>query len=155
MRDVTVIKENEKRQETWRYPAKIIADLSGGILLEAFFNRDRVDVHGLLMVRGDRFVEAYYNDRWYNINEIYGQDGTFKGWYCNVSTPVEIRDDEIRYADLALDLLVFPDGRQMVLDEDEFAALDLDEETRQHALQGLSQLQVLFQPPVTFRLEQA
>ena len=34
---------------------------------------------------------------------------------------------QIRYVDLALDLLVFPDGRQLVLDEDEFEALHPEE----------------------------
>ncbi len=33
--------------------------------------------------------------------------------------------DCLSYVDLALDLLVFPDGRQFVLDEDEFLKLDL------------------------------
>ena len=39
-------------------------------------------------------------------------------------------EDVISYVDLALDLWVAPDGTQTVLDEDEFAAIDLDAETR-------------------------
>jgi hypothetical protein len=45
---------------------------------------------------------------------------------------------------LALDLLVFPDGRQIVLDEDEFNALPLSEAERQSALAALAELQALF-----------
>ena len=50
----------------------------------------------------------------------------------------------IRYADLALDLLVFPDGRQLVLDEDEFAGLDLPRILQEQARAGLRELQRLF-----------
>jgi predicted RNA-binding protein associated with RNAse of E/G family len=38
--------------------------------------------------------------------------------------------------DLALDLWVTPDRQQVVLDEDEFAALDLDPDTRSRAQKG-------------------
>ena len=37
-----------------------------------------------------------------------------------------------------------PDGTQTVLDEDEFAALDLDAETRRQARTALKELQQLF-----------
>jgi predicted RNA-binding protein associated with RNAse of E/G family len=50
----------------------------------------------------------------------------------------------ISYVDLALDLWVAPDGTQTVLDEDEFAALDLDAETRQQARAALEEVQRLF-----------
>jgi protein associated with RNAse G/E len=42
-------------------------------------------------------------------------------------------EDVISYVDLELDLWVAPDGTQRVLDENEFAGLDLDAETRQQA----------------------
>lgn len=153
MANLIVIKENIQRQETWRYPATVLEFIPGGVLLEAFFNRDDTDVHGLVMARGDRFVEAYYSDRWYNIYEVYRRDGgLLKGWYCNVSLPATITPSQIEYVDLALDLLVFPDGRQQVLDEDEFAALPLDQATRAQARAALAELQRLFTPPVIFRL---
>jgi uncharacterized protein len=152
MADLIVIKENIHRQETWRYPATVLEHIPGGVLLEAFFNRDDMNVHGLTMARGDRFVEAYYSDRWYNIYEIYGKDGTLKGWYCNVNLPASITPEEIHYVDLALDLLAFPDGRQLVLDEDEFAALQIDEPTRAQARTALAELQKLFSQPGGFRL---
>ena len=50
----------------------------------------------------------------------------------------------ISYVDLALDLWVAPDGTQTVLDKDEFAALDLDEDTRLQAWSALQELQILF-----------
>ena len=47
------------------------------------------------------------------------------------------------YVDLALDLLVYPDGRQLVLDEDEFQALSLDTATHVKAQAALNELQRL------------
>ena len=55
---------------------------------------------------------------------------------------------------VALDLLVFPDGRQEVLDEDEFAALNLDADDQHSARAALAELQALFAPPVRLRLDQ-
>ncbi len=154
MREVTVIKQNLDEQETWRYQAHVLRDLPNGILLEAFFNRADMDVHGMTMARGDRFVEVYYTDRWYNIFEIYSYDrGELRGWYCNVNRPARLSPQVVSYVDLALDLLVFPDGRQLVLDEDEFAALPLSQDVRGQAQSALQKLRALFQPPVVFRLQ--
>ena len=63
-----------------------------------------------------------------------------RGWYCNVGKPALLDGDCLSYVDLALDLLVFPDGRQVVLDEDEFLNLDLSPVDRQQALAALEEL---------------
>jgi predicted RNA-binding protein associated with RNAse of E/G family len=150
MAEVTVIKRNLQGQETWRYTGRVLERDSEQIVLEARFNRPDLPFHGILLGQGDRFVETYYTNRWYNIFEIHDRaDDSVKGWYCNVSKPVEIERDQddglvISYIDLALDLLVYPDGKQLVLDEDEFAALDLDEPARQQARRALLDLQQIF-----------
>jgi len=48
----------------------------------------------------------------------------------HLTRPVEITDDQIRWTDLALDLLVLPDGQQILLDEQEYEALRLSDATR-------------------------
>lgn len=150
MNDVTVIKLNTRREEVWRYHGVVVLQSATALLLEAHFNREDMEFHGMLLKRNDRFVEVYDRLRWYNIFEIYDRDdGALKGWYCNVTLPAEIEDREIRYVDLALDLLVFLDGRQLVLDEDEFAALQLDETTRTQARAALEELSGLFTPGFT------
>lgn len=154
--DVEVVKLNVDHQETWRYSGRVICRSDRAVVLEALFNREDTPFHEIVLKNGDRFVEVYYTDRWYNINEIYDRDDNhLKGWYCNVTRPAEILEGEIRYVDLALDLLVYPDGRHLVLDEDEFAALSLDENTRQQANAALEALQNLFHPPVKLRVEKA
>ncbi len=153
MDEITVVKLNPQGVETWRYTGKLLARRPGGVLLEALFNRDYGDLHGISLNRGDRFVEAYYSDRWYNIFEMHdGLDGPVKGWYCNITLPAEIRDGEVRYTDLALDLLVYPDGRQLVLDEDEFAALDVPEDVCAGAYRGLEALQAVFRDHPGYRV---
>jgi uncharacterized protein len=142
---VEVIKLNLKRQETWRYSGKVLRREAHGLRLEALFNREDMLFHGILLGKGDRFVEEYYDDRWYNIFEIHDrEDGRLKGWYCNICLPAEIEAAEVRYVDLALDLLVYPDGRQLVLDEDEFAAEVMSDEMRAQALAAMQDLRALF-----------
>nr|MDQ3003862.1 DUF402 domain-containing protein [Chloroflexota bacterium] len=71
-------------------------------------------------------------------------DGKVKGWYCNIGKPAEIKDNIVSYVDLALDLWVSVNGKQTVLDEDEFAELGLDAELSSAALKGLEELKELF-----------
>jgi hypothetical protein len=140
-----VIKRNPQGQETWRYRGRLVEQSGSRWVLEAFFDRDDMNLHGLHLGRGDRFVETYFTDRWYNIFEIHGRDDDrLRGWYCNVASPVTVHADTLEYIDLALDLLVFPDGRQLVLDEHEFNALEISPELRSAARQGLAELQEAF-----------
>jgi len=115
------------------------------ITLEALFTRDDMPFKDVIFKKGDRFVEYYYSNRWYNIFAIYDRDdGKLKGWYCNIGKPAVIEDHVVSYADLALDLWVSVDGKQTVLDQDEFEALDLNDELRRSALCGLEDLKKLF-----------
>jgi uncharacterized protein len=147
--EVVVIKRNPAGQEIWRYNGKVLAYGEQWVRLEAFFNRDDLPFHGLIFGRGDRFVETFYSDRWYNIFEMHGRDNdALKGWYCNVTRPAVIEDGSISYIDLALDLLVYPDRTQLVLDEDEFLELCLEPQTAQTARMALRELQAIFARPV-------
>jgi uncharacterized protein len=149
---VDVIKLNTEQQETWRYKGSVLERTTDSVLLEAFFNRpDRV-FHDILLAEGDRFIEKYYSDRWYNIFEIHDRvTTTLKGWYCNVTYPAVFENGKVSYIDLALDLLVYPDGRQLVLDEDEFDDLHLNEADAVRARNALSELQQLLRMPFSLK----
>jgi hypothetical protein len=141
--------------ETWRYTGTVIERRENGVLLEALFNREDMVHYGMPLGRGDRFVEAFFSDRWYNIFEVHDRaDDHLKGWYCNVCFPAEFTEGQVSYVDLALDLLVFPDGTQKVLDEDEFASLPIDDATRSRALETLETLRQMFRYPHDFNIEQ-
>jgi uncharacterized protein len=145
---ITIIKQNIEGKETWRYEGRLLRSLPDGVVIEAFFNRPDLPFHGIVLGEGDRFVEWYFTARWYNIFEIHDRvDDHLKGWYCNIAYPAEINERIIEYRDLALDLLVFPNGRQMVLDEDEFELLDLPDADSVQAKSALAELQVLFIDP--------
>lgn len=143
--EITIAKLNTQGAETWRYSGTILSAQGGEILLEALFNRPDTPFHEILLRQGDRFEEVYYTDRWYNIFEIHDRDSAeIKGWYCNVTCPAQFEGGVLAYIDLALDLLVYPDGRQLVLDEDEFEALNLPADLQAKAWQALADLQALF-----------
>jgi len=140
-REVVIIKLNPQGEETWRYDGKVIAKDDTSILIEAFFNRGDLHFHGIHLKENDRFIEKYFKDRWYNIFEIHDRDDdSLKGWYCNVTSPAQVIPGRIEYVDLALDILVYPNGEYLILDEDEFTALKIDKDTRKQALKALDAL---------------
>lgn len=145
---ITVIKRNPAGIETWRYTGVWLSRTPPELRLEARFNRPDLPFQGTVFRENDRFVETYYTDRWYNLFEIHDRDDDrIKGWYCNVSRPAVLEaDDRLSYVDLALDLWVDPRGRQVVLDEDEFAALELGALERRRARRALRELQRMFVP---------
>ena len=145
MSQITVVKYDHAGVEIFRYPGQLLNREKTRVKIEARFQAEDNIFHGISFNKGDRFLETYYTDRWYNIYEIHDRrDDSIKGWYCNVSHPAIFKDSLISFRDLALDLLVYPDGRQLVLDEDEFADADLPADVRKDAKQGLRSLQDLF-----------
>lgn len=143
---VEVQKKNLAGEITWKYEGVVLRRDDQSIVLEAYFDRSDMTFMGVVLKKGDRFVETFYSDRWYNIFEIHDRDdGKRKGWYCNVGMPAVLEDEVVSYVDLALDLWVSVDGKQTVLDEDEFEDLELSDELRASALQGLTELKKLFE----------
>jgi hypothetical protein len=152
---VTVIKRNHQGKEVWRYEGQILHCNPKGMLIEAFFNRDDLPFHGVIFKQHDRFEELYLRDHWFNIFAIHDRDTQeLKAWYCNVTRPTIFKHHLIMYDDLALDLLVFPTGRKMVLDQDEFEELALSEREIVAAQAGLHELLSLFKNPAHFSFEQ-
>lgn len=144
--NVTVQKKNLAGEVTWQYEGRVLKRESDHIVLEALFNRLDTPFMDVVLKENDRFVETFYADRWYNIFEIYDRDdGAFKGWYCNIGMPAVIEDGVVSYVDLALDLWVSATGRQSVLDEDEFDAMDMDDGVRSNAINGLRELKSHFE----------
>lgn len=138
---ITVYKLDENGRHIWHYPAQILERQANHIRLEAFFNRDDLTLDYITFKRGDRFVETFYTDRWYNVFAIYDRDdGTFKGWYCNVCRPARIEPTAVYCEDLALDVWLGADGQMLVLDEEEFAALELAEAEREKGETAVQQL---------------
>lgn len=142
---IRVQKKNPAGEVTYEYEGVLLSRDEHSIKLEALFDRADMPFMDVVFKKGDRFVEYYYTDRWYNIFEIHDRDDEkVKGWYCNIGMPVVFEEGIVSYVDLALDLWVSASGQQTVLDEDEFQKLQVDEELRAGALRGLKELQELF-----------
>ena len=142
---IKVQKKNPAGEVMYEYEGVLLNRDENSIVLEALFDRADMPFMDVVFKRGDRFVEYYYTDRWYNIFAIHDrEDGQIKGWYCNIGKPAVIDDGVVSYIDLALDLWVAMDGKQTVLDKDEFEELKLNEELKTGALNGLDELKDLF-----------
>ena len=148
---ITVIKNDHAGREIWRYTGRVVARGATWVQLEARFSRPDIKTAYHTFRQGDRFVEWYYGDRWRNIFEMHdADDDRLVGWYCNITRPATLESDTIRADDLGLDMFVAPDGTITVLDEDEFAALPLDDATRVQARRSLDELRRMVetrQPP--------
>ena len=145
MPTIIVIKLDHTGAEIHRYQGRLLEKSRTKIVLEAFFDREDTPVGDVILSRGDRFVETYFTDHWYNIFEVHAkEDDSIKCWYCNIGSPVVVTDNQIAYKDLALDLLVYKDGRQVILDEEEFKKLFLDENTTAEVQAALNELRELF-----------
>lgn len=147
-----VQKKNPAGEVVYEYEGDVLNREENFVTLEALFAREDMPFMDVVFKKGDRFVERYYSDRWYNVFAVYDRDdGKVKGWYCNIGKPAVIEDGVVSYIDLAIDLWVSVDGRRTVLDEEEFERLDLNAHDRAGAMRGLKELIVLFKngkPPV-------
>ena len=147
--NVTVDKLNLAGEVTVTWTGQVLRRDEREVVLEAIFTHSARDLGYVRLGPGDRFVEYYYTDRWYNVFAIYNAgDGVFKGWYCNITRPAEIsaKPDgsvRVRAVDLALDYFRQPGGREFVLDEDEFKGLSLDAAEVTQAWAGLAELRAL------------
>lgn len=127
----------------WRYPARVIARGENEIQVEAFFDRSESDIGPAVFKRGDRFVETFYSDRWYNVFAVYDRDtDALKGWYCNVCRPAQISNEGVRCDDLALDVWIDSAYNVHILDEDDYEELEpeLDEESKRQVDRALQQI---------------
>jgi uncharacterized protein len=138
---ITIIKLDPAGTEKTRYTGTILERLAYGVVIGATWTRPDWDLGYTRFETGDRFVEYYYTDRWFNVFAVASKEGVRKGWYCNIAEPACISKDVIAQVDLYLDVWVNPVGGVLLLDEDEFeAASILDERQRLGARQGLREL---------------
>lgn len=107
-------------RETWRWSGKLVERGEKATVIDAVFNGPQRDLGYMKLQNTDQYHEFYYAGRWFNIFQVFGADGLMKGWYCNICKPADFADNEISFVDMVLDVFVYPDGRSLVLDEEEF-----------------------------------
>lgn len=138
---ITIRKLDHKGREVWHYAGTLLDRGESWQRLEALYNGKEKDDGYIVWQKGDRFIEYYYSDRWYNIFEIHDvHTDALKGWYCDVTYPATITQDSVSWRDLALDVWIDPAGNVRVLDEGEFERLDLPVRVHERALQALQEI---------------
>ena len=60
----------------------------------------------------------FYPDRWYNVICMIRKGGVH--YYCNIASPSLVDEEAIKNIDYDLDVKIFPNGKVIVLDEDEY-----------------------------------
>ncbi len=150
-RPFTIIKRDAASQETLRYSGFLHQQTAEFVCIDATFELADRDLGYIQLRRGDHFREWFFIGRWYNIFRVGdAHSGALKGWYCNITRPPSLAGEQIVADDLCLDLFVYPDGRVLLLDEDEFAQLAIAPEERAAAWRAVAELRQMIarcQPP--------
>jgi hypothetical protein len=116
-----VVKLSPTGKPPVRYSGTSLPAPEGWVAVRAPWIHGTYELGYLTFQNGDTLDEFFALERPYNAFALYRADGEFAGWYCNVTHLTRIVDDEIHWHDLFIDVIVYPDGRTLVLDEDELA----------------------------------
>ncbi|WP_436345765.1 DUF402 domain-containing protein [Natronorubrum sp. FCH18a] len=84
------------------------------------------DALGVPKADGDVAVTKFREGRWWYPTTYRDEQGSAKGTYVNVCTPVELFPDAARYVDLYIDVIRTPDGTVEIVDADELEAAVAD-----------------------------
>ncbi|MDQ3045898.1 MAG: DUF402 domain-containing protein [Chloroflexota bacterium] len=128
---LTVIKLAPDGSEATRYPGtlRLSPIHEPWILIEAQWTSRPLLLDGLAFTPGGTLWEYFSAMHWFNVFAIHTPEGTPRGWYANVTYPVDLdlsTDPPIlTWRDLYLDVILLPDGTFVVRDEDELAASGL------------------------------
>jgi len=146
--NILVEKRDHIGRPTLHYPgSRVLSQTDDTLCIEAFFDFDLPGSY-VNICNGDRVIEWFFTNRWYNIFEYHDvQDDHLKGWYCNITRPTSITTTQqglvIMWDDLALDVFIYPDGRFLLLDEDEMDDLTLPADLTRHIWAAVDQLRAL------------
>ncbi|AGB37862.1 DUF402 domain-containing protein [Natronococcus occultus] len=77
------------------------------------------DALGVPKESGDVAVTKFREGRWWYPTTYRSEEGTAKGTYVNVCTPLELFPDCVRYVDLYVDVIRTPDGAVEIVDREE------------------------------------
>ncbi|WP_283402949.1 DUF402 domain-containing protein [Halorubrum sp. DM2] len=94
-------------------------DADGGVTVEReMTGGGTYDGLGVDREAGDVAETSLKEGRWWYPTTYRGRDGTVRGTYVNVCTPVEVFPDAARYVDLHVDVVKRPDGSVERVDDD-------------------------------------
>ena len=129
---LTVIKLAPDGSEAARYPGTLRngALPKPWILVEARWTNRRLNLDGLVFSPGDTLWEFFSPREWFNVFAVHAPNGTPRGWYANVTYPIQLNQSAdppiLTWHDLYLDIILLPDGHLVVRDEDELITSRLE-----------------------------
>lgn len=90
------------------------------LIFRGVFDREIKHRHLGIIRRGTISYEFYWLDKWYNVFKFYEPDKSFRNFYCNINMPPKFENDVLDYVDLDIDVIVWSDFSQKILDIDDF-----------------------------------
>ncbi|RLE81749.1 MAG: hypothetical protein DRJ52_03525 [Thermoprotei archaeon] len=104
-------------------PGIVVDVLKHGVILKRVFTSKGI-YNGLNIAKepGDYDLMEVNTDKWYVVHNYFSKKGDFKGTYISISTPPEISFDEVKYIDLAVDVVRAKDSEPEIIDREELDA---------------------------------
>jgi predicted RNA-binding protein associated with RNAse of E/G family len=103
---------------TKTYRCELIS-LRHGVGILRYIIEQAYDVAGFLLAPGDETLAVYWQDRPYTLYIWRRRRQGDRAYYFNIADSVELGQEEFRWRDLAVDILVDQNGAVKVLDEHE------------------------------------
>lgn len=123
---ITIIKSSwQNTAPSVAYPGKLLQRCENGwYVFEAIWTLPDLDEGGVLFETGAKLLEYFSPDHRFNVFHVFGRDGTSHGYYGNVIAPptlekIDADGYRLTWEDHWLDVLLLPDSRMELLDEDE------------------------------------
>jgi len=99
---------------------RLVEQIGTKLIFEGVFESDFDHPELGFIRRGTVSHEFYWLDRWFNIFRVHEPEGTLRNYYCNINMPPRLENGVLEYVDLDIDIVLWPDGRLVVLDREEF-----------------------------------
>ena len=83
-----------------------------------FKGRGKYDGLNIPKKAGDYAITQVKQGDWFYMHNYFRRDGQLIGTYYNINTLVELYPDRLRYVDLEIDVVRWPDGRIQIIDKE-------------------------------------
>ncbi|MDR5695072.1 MAG: DUF402 domain-containing protein [Armatimonadota bacterium] len=104
----------------YKYRGTLARIRPGEVVLERTFQPGgHYDALNVPKEAGDWGTVEFRQGSWHATFSYYAADGSLKGRIFNIHTPPQFFPDLIRYYDLEVDVVVWPDGRVAVVDQEQ------------------------------------
>ena len=144
-----IVKLSPEGEAVTEYPGVTLPERSAGrwLCVEAEWTFRSLNIDGLIFEPGDRLLEWFSPDHWFNVFAVHAPDGEYRGCYANVTYPAifdpETLPPTVAWHDLWLDVILLPDGTSILRDEDELeesGLIDRDPVLHARIMAGLAVL---------------